>query len=84
VLNGEEALVAVAQQRPDLTLMPIMDGCEATRRINAVPHAAIHSDYRGHFERLPAFDPAPTKRPGNVRGAIAHSAACAKATLRPP
>jgi CheY-like chemotaxis protein len=49
VLNGEEALVAVAQQRPDLTLTPIMDGCEATRRINAVPHAAIHSDYRGQF-----------------------------------
>src|SRR5262249_30721332 len=35
-------------------------------------------------ERLSFFDSTPTERPGNVRGAIAHSAACAKATLRPP
>ena len=38
--NGEEALAAVAKQRPDLILMdvqllPIMDGYEATRRIKA-------------------------------------------------
>jgi two-component system, cell cycle response regulator DivK len=41
VESGEEALEAVAKQRPDLILMgiqlPIMDGYEVTRKIKADP-----------------------------------------------
>ncbi len=39
--NGQDALAAVAKQRPDLILMdiqlPILDGYEATRRLKANP-----------------------------------------------
>jgi two-component system, cell cycle response regulator DivK len=39
--NGEEALAAIAKQRPDLILMdiqlPVMDGYTATRQIKADP-----------------------------------------------
>ena len=39
--NGEEALVAIAKQRPDLILMviqlPVMDGYATTRQIRADP-----------------------------------------------
>jgi two-component system, cell cycle response regulator DivK len=41
VENDEQALAAIAKQRPDLILMdiqlPIIDSCEATRRIKADP-----------------------------------------------
>jgi two-component system, cell cycle response regulator DivK len=62
--NGEEALTAIAKQRPDLILMdiqlPIMDGYEATRRIKAdaslrsIPIIAVTSYALHHTdEKLP-------------------------------
>jgi two-component system, cell cycle response regulator DivK len=53
--NGEEALAAVAKQRPDLILMdiqlPIMDGYTATQQIKADPAHAIDPDHRRHVLR---------------------------------
>jgi len=50
--NGEQALVAIAKQRPDLILidiqLPIMDGYTATRQIKADPRIAIDPDHRSH------------------------------------
>src|SRR5262249_36924937 len=50
--NGEEALAAIAKQRPDLILMdiqlPVMDGYTATRRIKSDAGFEIDTDHRGH------------------------------------
>jgi two-component system, cell cycle response regulator DivK len=67
--NGEEALAAIAKQRPDLILMdiqlPIMDGYEATRRIKAdvslrsIPIIAVTSyalSGEGHKARVAGCD----------------------------
>ena len=62
--NGEEALAAVAKDRPDLILMdiqlPVMDGYEATRRIKAdpslssIPIIAVTSALSGDEEKARA------------------------------
>jgi CheY-like chemotaxis protein len=53
VESGEEALTAIAKQRPDLILMdirlPIMDGYSATSQIKAESRIAIDTDHRGHL-----------------------------------
>jgi two-component system cell cycle response regulator DivK len=62
--TGEEALAAIAKQRPDLILMdiplPTMDGYEATRRIKAdaslrsIPIVAVTSYARNYVIRAMA------------------------------
>jgi len=53
--NGEQALAAIAKQRPDLILMdiqlPIMDGYTATRQIKADPAMRIDPNHCGHVLR---------------------------------
>jgi CheY-like chemotaxis protein len=55
--NGEEALAAIAKQRPDLILMdiqlPIMDGYTATSRIKADP--ALHAPQLFGYITLPIY-----------------------------
>jgi two-component system, cell cycle response regulator DivK len=56
VESGEEALTAIARQRPDLILMeirlPIMDGYTATSQIKADP--ALRSIWRSRIRCLSA------------------------------
>ena len=51
--NGEEALAAIAKQRPDLILMdiqlPIMDGYDGHAPDQGRSGAAIDPDHRGHL-----------------------------------
>jgi CheY-like chemotaxis protein len=60
-VNGEEAVRLTHDQRPALVLMdlglPVMDGCEAIRRIKADPRGAKYphaGDLRARFPRLRA------------------------------
>jgi len=50
--NGEQALAAIAKQRPDLILMdiqlPVMDGYEATRH-QGRRFASLDPHHRGHI-----------------------------------
>ena len=51
--DGEQALEAIAKQRPDLILMdiqlPIIDGYTATRKIKADPAMRSIPNHRGHL-----------------------------------
>jgi CheY-like chemotaxis protein len=66
--NGEEALAAIAKQRPDLILMdiqlPIMDGYTATSRIKSDPML------RSRSSRLPPMRLAAKKRRRGRRAAM--------------
>jgi two-component system, cell cycle response regulator DivK len=67
--NGEEALTAIAKQRPDLILMdiqlPIMDGYTATKQIKADP--ALH---RSRSSRSPLMRSLAKKRRLGQRAAM--------------
>jgi CheY-like chemotaxis protein len=58
--NGEEALEAIAKQRPDLILMdiqlPVMDAYEATRRIKADARCAQSRSSQSRLMRSVAKD----------------------------
>jgi len=64
--NGEEALAAIAKQRPDLILMdiqlPIMDGYTATRQIKADPALRSTRSSRSPLMRSVAKKPASLAR----------------------
>ena len=54
--SGEDALSALATSRPDLILMdiqlPVMDGYEATRRIQSQSRLEIDPDHCGDLLRI--------------------------------
>jgi CheY-like chemotaxis protein len=70
--NGEEALAAIAKQRPDLILMdiqlPIMDGYEATRRISDARCDLVSRHERGGFFVAIALGHHRPRHPGDLVG----------------
>jgi CheY-like chemotaxis protein len=71
--NGEEALAAIAKQRPDLILMdiqlPIMDGYEATRPALQCPLLAL-SGHHSRAQRCPLLGEKQTSRHVAFHGII--------------